>query len=130
MYTGEECNRKNPPKCPSCGAKMVLRTARKGRYKGRQFWGCSNYPRCKEIIDINTIYYGNTDETNNNKIKGKNGIKRLGTALLGIIVTIAGLALLLFEHSFDGPHRRSFAAIPIVIGIIFIVSAIKGDDSL
>jgi restriction system protein len=35
------------PSCPSCGIKLVVRTAGKGARAGRQFWGCSNYPRCK-----------------------------------------------------------------------------------
>ena len=34
------------PPCPTCGARMVLRTARKGQNAGSQFWGCSSYPRC------------------------------------------------------------------------------------
>lgn len=33
--------------CPLCGSRMVMRTARKGINAGQQFWGCSNYPRCK-----------------------------------------------------------------------------------
>lgn len=33
--------------CPICGAKMVLRTARKGANVGNQFWGCSTYPSCR-----------------------------------------------------------------------------------
>ncbi|NLF86464.1 MAG: hypothetical protein GX571_10215 [Lentisphaerae bacterium] len=28
---------------------MVLRTARRGSNAGNQFWGCSNYPRCRHI---------------------------------------------------------------------------------
>ena len=32
--------------CPSCGAPMVRRTARRGYRKGKQFWGCSRYPKC------------------------------------------------------------------------------------
>ena len=35
--------------CPKCGAEMVLRTARRGSNAGNQFWGCSNYPRCRHI---------------------------------------------------------------------------------
>lgn len=35
------------PKCPKCGSTMVLRTAARGQHKGNQFWGCSDYPRCK-----------------------------------------------------------------------------------
>lgn len=36
--------------CPKCGSKMILRTARRGPYAGQDFYGCSNYPRCKEIF--------------------------------------------------------------------------------
>jgi restriction system protein len=35
-----------PPRCPSCGANMVLRTARRGQHAGSQFWGCATYPAC------------------------------------------------------------------------------------
>lgn len=34
------------PACPDCGARMVLRTARRGSLAGKPFYGCSNYPRC------------------------------------------------------------------------------------
>lgn len=33
--------------CPSCGSRMVRRTARRGSRRGNQFWGCSRYPSCK-----------------------------------------------------------------------------------
>ncbi|MFH0892485.1 MAG: restriction endonuclease [Candidatus Falkowbacteria bacterium] len=35
--------------CSLCGGKLILRTARKGPNAGHQFYGCSNYPRCKFI---------------------------------------------------------------------------------
>jgi Restriction endonuclease len=35
------------PKCPSCGSEMVGRTAKRGANAGSQFWGCSQYPRCR-----------------------------------------------------------------------------------
>ena len=35
--------------CPLCNSSMVLRTARRGRNAGGQFWGCSNYPQCRGI---------------------------------------------------------------------------------
>lgn len=37
------------PKCTKCGTPMVQRTATKGENKGRTFWGCANYPRCREV---------------------------------------------------------------------------------
>lgn len=33
--------------CPRCGSKMILRTAKKGENVGQQFFGCSNYPKCR-----------------------------------------------------------------------------------
>jgi len=38
-------------KCLGCGAKMILKTSMQGRSIGKQFYGCSNYPICKETED-------------------------------------------------------------------------------
>ncbi len=38
------------PTCPICGTPMVLRTAKKGDQKGQEFWGCKNYPKCRETV--------------------------------------------------------------------------------
>jgi restriction system protein len=38
--------------CPRCGSQMVLRTARQGPNAGNQFWGCSEYPRCKAVQSV------------------------------------------------------------------------------
>lgn len=40
------------PSCPRCNSQMVMRVARRGRYAGNSFWGCSRYPRCKGIRNI------------------------------------------------------------------------------
>jgi predicted RNA-binding Zn-ribbon protein involved in translation (DUF1610 family) len=40
------------PPCPKCGASMVLRTAKKGAHSGSQFYGCSRYPECKGIVNV------------------------------------------------------------------------------
>ena len=40
------------PVCPKCGAPMVLRTATKGDNKGGQFYGCSQFPKCRGIRQI------------------------------------------------------------------------------
>lgn len=42
------------PRCPRCGIPMVLRVARRGKQAGRVFYGCPNYPLCREIIHIPT----------------------------------------------------------------------------
>ncbi|WP_366664520.1 topoisomerase DNA-binding C4 zinc finger domain-containing protein [Mesorhizobium sp.] len=41
--------------CPKCSAGMKLRTAQRGRYAGRDFWGCRNYPSCNEIVNIKPV---------------------------------------------------------------------------
>ena len=33
--------------CPRCGGNLVLRTARKGKSVGSQFYGCDNFPKCR-----------------------------------------------------------------------------------
>jgi four helix bundle suffix protein len=40
------------PSCPRCGQPMALRTARKGARPGSQFWGCSGYPKCKGVRNL------------------------------------------------------------------------------
>jgi len=40
------------PLCPKCGIPMVLRTVSQGEHKGKQFYGCSNYPRCREVKPV------------------------------------------------------------------------------
>jgi len=35
------------PHCPVCNALMVKRFARRGPRTGSNFWGCSNYPKCR-----------------------------------------------------------------------------------
>ncbi len=42
------------PVCPKCGIPMVLRTVAQGEHKGKQFYGCQNYPRCREMKPVST----------------------------------------------------------------------------
>ncbi len=36
----------DPRACPVCASPMKLRTARRGKSAGEQFYGCSSYPTC------------------------------------------------------------------------------------
>ncbi len=38
--------------CPRCGSALVLRTAKKGANAGNQFYGCSNFPKCRYVQNI------------------------------------------------------------------------------
>lgn len=38
--------------CPKCGKEMVLRTAKSGVNVGKQFWGCSGFPGCRNVINL------------------------------------------------------------------------------
>jgi restriction system protein len=40
------------PACPHCRKPMVVRVARTGANAGGDFWGCSNYPKCRGIRAI------------------------------------------------------------------------------
>jgi restriction system protein len=36
--------------CPRCESELVLRTAERGFYRGKPFWSCSRFPRCRYIL--------------------------------------------------------------------------------
>jgi len=40
------------PQCPKCGVEMIRRTAGKGERTGQPFYGCPNYPRCRQTVAI------------------------------------------------------------------------------
>jgi hypothetical protein len=40
------------PLCPRCGIPMILRISSQGGHKGQQFYGCQNYPRCREMLPV------------------------------------------------------------------------------
>ncbi|MFA7382516.1 MAG: restriction endonuclease [Desulfurivibrionaceae bacterium] len=42
------------PSCPKCNSAMVRRTAKQGANAGKEFWGCSLYPKCKSVVAITT----------------------------------------------------------------------------
>lgn len=41
------------PECPICGKPMLRRMQKKGQKQGREFWGCSDYPRCNGFRPLN-----------------------------------------------------------------------------
>lgn len=42
------------PNCPICGKAMLKRMQKRGLNQGREFWGCSDYPKCVGIRNIIT----------------------------------------------------------------------------
>jgi len=48
----DQTDQKEFPPCPQCGQPMVLRTAQKGKFAGKQFLGCSTYPECKGVRQL------------------------------------------------------------------------------
>lgn len=40
------------PLCPKCGKPMLKRMQKKGLMQGREFWGCSDYPKCNGIRPV------------------------------------------------------------------------------
>jgi restriction system protein len=40
------------PVCPKCRSSMVLRTAKRGANVGSPFWGCVQYPKCRQTVGI------------------------------------------------------------------------------
>ncbi len=44
--------KQNKTTCPKCGNEMVLREAKRGANIGKQFWGCSKFPKCRTVVNI------------------------------------------------------------------------------
>lgn len=42
----------NAQLCPKSGSEMLLRETKKGDNAGKQFWGCSAFPKCRTIRNI------------------------------------------------------------------------------
>tara|TARA_R110000772_G_scaffold89029_7_gene184764 strand:- start:313 stop:1101 length:789 start_codon:yes stop_codon:yes gene_type:complete len=38
--------------CSRCNSDMVLRQATKGKNAGNEFWGCSTFPKCRNVVEI------------------------------------------------------------------------------
>lgn len=38
--------------CAKCGKDMVKRVAQKGARQGQAFWGCSGFPKCRNVVNI------------------------------------------------------------------------------
>ena len=43
---------REPLVCPWCGKDLVLRTAKKGTNVGKQFYGCSGFPKCRYVKNV------------------------------------------------------------------------------
>lgn len=39
------------PTCPKCAAPMVRRQTKTGDNAGKEFWGCSNFPKCRGVVE-------------------------------------------------------------------------------
>lgn len=38
--------------CPKCGEAMILRKAKSGANAGKEFWGCSRFPKCRTVLAV------------------------------------------------------------------------------
>ena len=40
------------PNCPKCNSEMVKRVAKKGARQGQTFFGCSQFPKCRGVVNV------------------------------------------------------------------------------
>ena len=45
----------NKPLCPLCGMELKCKTARRGVRTGKEFWGCSTFPACEYVLNIEDV---------------------------------------------------------------------------
>ncbi len=50
-----ESSTRGDPKCPMCGAAMQEKVAGQGAFKGRPFWSCVTYPKCRGKVHIERV---------------------------------------------------------------------------
>ncbi len=78
--------------CPKCGARMRMRTAKRGRYTGREFWGCTRYPACNGIV-------GSASETIVSPFRMARRLKRrsfkMARGIVVSVIVLAGLSVLI-----------------------------------
>lgn len=106
------------PGCPVCSSAMQKRTAKRGTNAGNEFWGCSQYPKCR-------VEYSGTDHVfqavvaasrKKGRLISKNNsasfrfpfrtIRLLaGHASLGLVLLRTGLVA--FRHHFPGHQPPS-----------------------
>jgi restriction system protein len=43
------------PSCPECGAAMAEKVASQGQFKGRPFWSCTTFPKCRGKLHIERV---------------------------------------------------------------------------
>ncbi len=48
----EQPEREQVRPCERCGGVMKIRVARQGTNVGNRFWGCENYPRCRNVVPL------------------------------------------------------------------------------
>lgn len=128
------------PRCPKCGRKMVLRTARQGRYAGKQFWGCSGYPNCRGIVNIRSeaksyvqpethsfTSYEEPEQSTGRKIWLS--IRLVLGSAIAIAGVIAGIWFTINEYSGYHPGRGWGGGMVILIGLA-IGAAIVGNETI
>lgn len=49
----EQSKQSDAPSCPICGKTMIKRMAKRGQNSGKEFWSCSDYPKCNGTRSIN-----------------------------------------------------------------------------
>lgn len=50
-------DKESVPGCPKCGRPMKRRIARRGPNVGSEFWGCSEFPRCRGVVQDESPEY-------------------------------------------------------------------------
>ena len=45
-YRKQQSVQNDAPLCPQCGKPMIKRVAKKGVNSGKEFWSCTDYPKC------------------------------------------------------------------------------------
>ena len=118
------------PTCPVCGGPTVRRTARRGEFAGRDFWGCAAYARtnCPGKVDIGAVVAGGGPPPAGASVQAVFEAKRdreraRRRALLPAVVAIAIIAMVM-EFLLMWPLSPIIASIAIGITAFAFVKVV------
>lgn len=120
--------------CPRCNSPMVLRTAARGRYAGRQFWGCSTYPSCSAVINVEASTVASPDASTGNSagvsarrrfVEAKNRraerIRRMWPPAVGVAIVLM-LAAYLAVSAWLNEGLGALAAVGVAVILVLAVT--------
>lgn len=127
-------------RCPLCGSKATLRTAKKGPDTGKQFHVCNRYPECKGRVEYTHDEQQEEDlekeYTDKDKPKNRTGERVFIISAVFILITVIMVCLVKFDvinislgrTSSSNTHQSASSPSVTDVEFIYLNRGSQGDD--